>query len=379
VAATTRDADRETSSFDLPLERRLMEMPFDLPQTVAIMLSTGLISWWATGQVRRFALERNLMDVPNARSSHSQPTPRGGGVAIVASFLLTIAALYWADAVDQGLAAALLGSGTLVAVVGFADDRWGLPARWRFAAHVLAALWVLWWLKPFASVSGYGLTVSSLWILLPSFVVFITWCINLFNFMDGIDGIASIETITVAMGGAVLAVVASIPSGTAAPVALAAAAAGFLVWNWPPARIFMGDAGSGFLGLAVATLALWQTSYSAPLFWSWLILVGCFMVDSTTTLLRRVRRGERFHVAHRSHAYQFASRRLAGHLPVSVACGAITLFWLLPIALAVALRWLDGGWGLLIAYLPLVWLAYRLCAGDSHTQHLREAPHPPPR
>jgi Fuc2NAc and GlcNAc transferase len=118
----------------------------------------------------------------------------------------------------------------------------------------------------------------------------------------------------------------------------------------------------------VALLSLWCGQATPALFWSWFILIGCFMVDTTTTLVRRVRRGERFHEAHRSHAYQYASRRVGSHLPVTLACGAINVLWLLPLAAAVALDRLDGVLGVGIAYTPLVWLAFRYKAGDRAAQ-----------
>ena len=198
--------------------------------------------------------------------------------------------------------------------------------------------------------------------------LYIVWMINLFNFMDGIDGIASVEAITTSLGGALLWWLAGSGNGWIAAVVFASCVAGFLVWNFPPAKIFMGDAGSGFLGLMVALLSLWCAQATPVLFWSWFILIGCFMVDATTTLVRRVRRGERFFDAHRAHAYQYAARRAGRHLPVTLACGAINLLWLLPLAALVALGKLDGLTGVLIGYAPLVGLAFHFRAGDSAAQ-----------
>ena len=130
----------------------------------------------------------------------------------------------------------------------------------------------------------------------------------------------------------------------------------------------MGDAGSGFLGALLGFFALWSSIGHPPLFWSWLVLVGCFMVDATTTLVRRVIRGERFYEAHRSHAYQYASRRHGAHLPVTLGFGAITTFWLLPLACLIARGLLDGVLGVVLAYTPLVWLAFRYKAGDRASQ-----------
>jgi len=147
-------------------------------------------------------------------------------------------------------------------------------------------------------------------------------------------------------------------------VLLTAAVAGFLFWNFPPARIFMGDAGSGFLGITLGVMSL-QAAWVAPqLLWSWLILLGVFIVDATFTLLRRLLRGDKVYEAHRSHAYQYASRRFGRHLPVTLAVAALNLFWLLPIALWVGWSGLDGLVGLAIAYAPLIGLALKYKAGE---------------
>ena len=327
-------------------------------------------AWALTFSMRRYALRVGLVDRPNARSSHVVATPRGGGVAIVASYLAVVSAVGASGAVELHLAFALLGSGSLVAILGFVDDRHHLPARWRFLGHLAAAVWVLYWLGPLPPVPLFGRIVDLGIAATLLSALFLVWSINLFNFMDGIDGIASLEAITVSLGGAFVWWLTQPQGDWPIAVAFAACVAGFLVWNFPPARIFMGDAGSGFLGCVVATLALWSSHTASHLFWSWFILGGCFMVDATVTLVRRVARGERFNEAHRSHAYQYAARRHGSHKKVSVAFVVVTLGWLLPIAVAVALHRLDGLVGVLVAYAPLVWLAFRYKAGDRRAQEV---------
>lgn len=148
----------------------------------------------------------------------------------------------------------------------------------------------------------------------------------------------------------------------AVSVLVAASTAGFLVWNFPPARIFMGDAGSNFLGTILAVLAMRAAADSTRLLWGWGILHGVFIVDATVTLLRRLARRDRVHEAHRTHGYQYAARR-HGHRRVTLATGALTWLWLLPVAFAVSTGWLPGVVAVAVAYAPLVGLALRYRAG----------------
>ena len=335
-----------------------------LPGLLTLVLLGSLASWALTSSVRRYALYSGLVDQPNARSSHAVVTPRGGGVAIVVSYFGLVAVLRVSGSVEPRLVAALLGAGSLVALLGFLDDRFTLPARWRFAGHLAAAAWVLVWLGPLPAVPLFGHIIDFGIAATLLSALYLVWSINLFNFMDGIDGIASLEAIAVSLGGAFVWWLTQPQGDWLLAVAFAACVAGFLVWNFPPARIFMGDAGSGFLGCVIATLALWSSHTAAHLFWSWFILGGCFMVDATMTLVRRVIRGERFNEAHRSHAYQYAARRHGSHKLVSVAFMLVTLLWLLPLAVVVALHRLDGIVAVLVAYAPLVALAWHYKAGD---------------
>ncbi len=333
-------------------------------------LAALVSSWLLTGAMRRYALASHLLDTPNERSSHQQPTPRGGGVAFVITYLVLLAALGLTGQIDPRLSIATVAGGVVIAVLGFVDDRSSMSAGKRFLGHLAASIWVLVWMGGVPRIPVFGFTVD-LWIFGPALsLLFATWMINLFNFMDGIDGIASVEAISVSVGGAWLWFATGSGNGWIAALLFAACVAGFLFWNFPPAKIFMGDAGSGFLGLVVATLALWCGHASPSLFWSWFILIGCFMVDATTTLIRRARRGGKFSEAHRSHAYQYASRLYGSHRKVTLAVLALNVIWLLPLATLVAFGRLDGMLGVTIAYAPLVWLAFRYKAGDYALQEV---------
>jgi len=326
-----------------------------------VVLAASLVG---TGLLRRYALRRNIIDVPNDRSSHLVPTPRGGGVAIVLTFLAGLAVLVAAGLADPRTAAALAGAGAIVALVGFLDDHGHVAARWRLLAHFAAALWALVALGGLPPMAALGTTIDLGWMGDVLGVIALVWLLNLYNFMDGIDGIAGVETLAVCVGAILVhRLRGGAEPSWIIPALLAIATLGFLAWNLPPARIFMGDAGSGFLGIALGILALGAAHVSPTLLWSWIILLGIFTVDATVTLLRRLQRGERIYEAHRSHGYQHAAARWGSHGRVSLMVGAINVVWLWPWAALAGVGRVDGLAAATIAYLPLVALALRLRAG----------------
>ncbi|EJN33194.1 MraY family glycosyltransferase [Pseudomonas sp. GM80] len=322
------------------------------------------LSFALTAALRRYALSRSMLDVPNDRSSHTVPTPRGGGVSIVITFVLSLLGMWLGGVIDTGFFTAVAGAGLLIALIGFMDDHGHIAARWRLLGHFIAAGWVLAWTGGLAPVQVLGATFNLSWIGHFLALFYLVWLLNLYNFMDGIDGIASVEAISVCAGVGLLywgSGHASLAWGTSL---LALSVFGFLLWNFPPAKIFMGDAGSGFLGIVLGALSLQAASVDPRYFWAWLILLGIFIVDATFTLLRRLLRGDKVYEAHRSHAYQYASRQYGRHLPVTVAAAVINLLWLFPVAYCVVVLGLDGLLGVAVAYTPLVLLAVKFHAGE---------------
>jgi Fuc2NAc and GlcNAc transferase len=329
---------------------------------------TFIAALLAAGLLRRYAMTRDLMDIPNSRSSHSVPTPRGGGVAIVVCFLIALLLLLQMGYVEWPLFCALFGSGSGVALLGFLDDHGHIAARWRLLGHFIAAGWVLFYLNGLPPVIMLGVTYDLKWFGYLLGALYLVWMLNLYNFMDGIDGLASAEAISVCLGAALIYIVLGYINHSAVLLVMASAVGGFLWWNFPPAKIFMGDAGSGFLGIVLACFSLQAGWLSATLVWSWLILLGVFIVDATWTLLCRLLRGEALYEAHRSHAYQVASRRYGRHLPVTLGVLLINLFWLTPWALVAATGYVDGVLALLLAYSPLLGLAIFFKAGQQENQ-----------
>ena len=333
---------------------------------MAFFLFAMAVSAVLTGLVRKYALARNVLDRPNHRSLHRVPTPRGGGIAIAAVFLGGVGILKYLGTIEGGLALAICGAGGGVGIIGSIDDHRSVSPRVRLICHFAAAAWILYSLNrlPVFNVLGFTLDLATPIGLIVT-AIFLVWMLNLYNFMDGVDGIAGLEAVMVCVCGAYFFVWHSPTSNHwMVPTLLAAASAGFLVWNWPPSRVFMGDVGSGFLGLMMGVLALFAGSLGPELFWSWMILLGVFVVDASVTLGRRLMRGDNVAQAHRSHAYQALSRNLGSHRAVTIIAGAINLVWLMPWAFAVAYGWIQGLVGLAFAYSPLVGLAFYYGAGE---------------
>ena len=328
-----------------------------------ILVTVMIFSWMLTWLLRRYALARNVMDVPNQRSAHSVPTPRGGGVAFVLSVLVAIPCLKWFGFLTPSGSLALMSAGVFVATLGFLDDHGHIAAVWRLLGHAVAAILALYWVDGFPPVVFYS------WILPIGFCantigfLYVVWLVNLYNFMDGVDGFAGAEAICVCLGAALMYWLYGDHRLVVLPLVLASSVAGFLSWNWSPARIFMGDAGSGFLGFILAVLSLQAAHMNPQFFWSWIIFLGVFIVDATLTLLRRVWGLEKIHEAHSTHAYQHAWRKLGSHQSVTIALVVINLVWLWPLGLMVGLGALNGLVGVLIAYLPLLFLALAFHAG----------------
>lgn len=333
-----------------------------MPLWLSLPLVAG-VSLVLTGAMRRYALARSLMDVPNVRSSHSIPTPRSGGIAIVLSFLIVLPVFGLFGTIGWTLIWALLGAGTGIAILGFLDDYGHIAVRWRLFGHFVGSIWALFWLNGLPPLNIFGTAFDLGWVGHVLAAIYLVWMLNLYNFMDGIDGIAGVEAVTVCLGVCLTYRLAGYDHLIWAPLLLAMSVLGFLYWNFPPARIFMGDAGSGFLGMVLGVLSL-QAAWNAPaLLWGWVILLGVFIVDATLTLIRRFLQGARIYEAHRSHAYQFASRQSGRHSIVTLSVVAINVLWLLPIALCVVLLGLDGLTGVVLAYVPLVILAFKFHAG----------------
>lgn len=316
-----------------------------------------------TGYMRAYALKKNIIDNPNERSSHNVPTPRGGGVAVVCSYLLALAVLIYSQQLTVHIGLTLMAAVFVIALLGFLDDHGHINSMLRLAVHFLVAIGVVISLGGFSEVTAFnGLQLGFIANIIA--VLFLVWLLNLYNFMDGINGIASVEAITTVVSMAILYYVLNTTLNSDILWLLAACVFGFLLWNFPKAKIFMGDACSGFLGLTLGILALIALKENLALFCAWIICLGVFVVDATYTLIKRVLSGYKMYDAHRSHSYQILSRKCASHTPVTLAVAAINLLWLFPVAyMTVTQAWAYPELAVLIAYIPLLVVAIKFKAG----------------
>jgi Fuc2NAc and GlcNAc transferase len=310
-------------------------------------------TWW----MRQHALRAGHIVQPHARGSHTRATPVGGGMGFVVP--VTVAwvaiAIAWADSVL--LTTAIVGAS--IALMGYIDDRrriepWIRLSIQAVAAVVIATL-ILWRARGPQGIEYAGYIAGAAFML--------TWSANLFNFMDGIDGLCATESLYVAVAG--LAIAACTGGSTPillALVVLAAALAGFLPWNAPRARIFMGDGGSTWLGFTLAALAIQDAVRLPGLLSAWLILPALFVADATVCVIRRAYRGENVMEAHRAHAYQNLSRILRSHGMVVVIFVGMNLAFLPAVYVALEVptyRWIAT----IAAYAVAVLLAIAARSG----------------
>jgi UDP-N-acetylmuramyl pentapeptide phosphotransferase/UDP-N-acetylglucosamine-1-phosphate transferase len=264
------------------------------------------LSYLGIVPLRRWAERRQILDIPNKRSSHTRPVPRAGGLAIVfLSLVGLIAAWLLNPAWSLSILLTFLMGAALIATVSWIDDLRPLPNRIRFAAHSAGAI---------LAISGFGYwrsidipLVSEFHMGWFGFLITFLWIVgltNAYNFMDGIDGIAGGQAVVAGAGWTVLGLLNDQPLVAILGLLAATTSLGFLGHNWPPARIFMGDVGSAFLGYTFAILPVTAIQNDPRFALIGLLLVWPFVFDTIFTFLRRLRKGENVFSAHRSHLYQ---------------------------------------------------------------------------
>lgn len=324
---------------------------------LSIGVGAAILAWASLFPLRHYLDRWQAIDIPNERSSHTRPTTRGGGL-VIAAVTLVGALLGIANGPANHWAAPLVfvGSAALVALVSWIDDLRSLSSRVRFAAHSGAALLVMaafgWWQVVNLPLIG---EVQQGWLGAVATFVWIVGLTNAYNFMDGIDGIAGTQAVIAGLAWAIFSITYGAWLGALLAILIAATSLGFLGHNWAPARIFMGDVGSAFLGYSLAVLPLIiraeTQAHVASLPLLALLIVWPFVWDTTFTIIRRWRRGENIWAAHRSHLYQRLVIAGWRHAPVTLLYAGLAL---LGVALAYLVVRAPGiaAWLIMLA-LPL--------------------------
>lgn len=282
-----------------------------------IYLMLFIFSFTVTYLIKIYAIKKSFFAKINNRSSHSVPTPHGGGIAIVFSWFLGIIYLYIFNDIDERLFYALL-VGIVVSIISFFDDLFELSPRFRLVCQSLVAFTGLLVLGGFHSVNfGFFIIENQIFTNIFAFLIII-WFINLYNFLDGIDGYAGSEIIFLSLAGYVL-------FSENHFLILFVSTLGFLFWNWDKAKIFMGDVGSTLLGYNVAIFTIYYGNNSSDDFWIWITLFSLFWFDATLTLLRRYVNKEKISQAHKKHAYQRLTQAGWKHKKVVISSISINI------------------------------------------------------
>jgi len=287
-----------------------------------IYIGLLLLSFILTYMIKNYYIKHALLDEINERSSHSVPTPHGGGIALSLVWFIGLFYLNYVGEIENSLFLALL-VGIIISVVSFFDDLYDLSPKVRLIAQAVVAVGGLYFLGGFHSF-GFDFFSIDNQVFTNVFAFFlIVWFINLYNFLDGINGYAGSEIVFLSAAGFFL-------FGGAHFLVLAVATLGFLVWNYGNAKIFMGDVGSTLLGYNVAIFTLYYANQDVNNFWIWIILFGLFLFDATFTLLRRKLNHEKLSEAHKKHAYQRLTQAGWSHAKVvNYSWGVNTLLFCL--------------------------------------------------
>lgn len=304
--------------------------------------------------IYHIAVRRAWLDHPTSRGSHHIPTPRGGGLAINGALLLGFGILYFHDMISIQLWAGFSGSICLLTIIGFVDDLSDVHPLLRFCGQCLACIWGMVLLGNIPAIPLFhDITLPAIFAY-PLLFLLLLWLTNLYNFMDGIDAITSLETIFLSISIGCFAYLHESWSLFYLMAFLAASSLGFLVWNWPPASIFMGDCASTALGCFLGLVVIAFSLEDLALFWPCLILMNYYLIDSTMTLLLRVWERKPWYKPHREHLYQQLALKMSSHLKANAVVMAINLLWLFPLAY-VAFQSVSHGFFIFIfSALPLI-------------------------
>jgi Fuc2NAc and GlcNAc transferase len=306
---------------------------------------------------KKIAIYYNILATKNHRTLHSFPAPKGGGIVFSLLSILAIFLIWWNWQLKEGLILALALGGFIATLFGLVDDIKNIRARIKLFIQFLLACWVVYCLY-FSEL--LSLEMMTIYMTIPIILFLMVWMMNAYNFIDGIDGMAAAAAIFVS---AALALVLLLTDGPIEIIAflilLASTVIGFIIYNWPPATIFMGDAGSVFLGYIFGVLLLFTVLNNDISIWVWLTVFGYFFADTLVTQITRVVLVKKWYLGHRSHAYQNLARISGSHLKVTSGVTLYNIFWILPLTMWAALQPEMEILAVILSITPALVIAYK--------------------
>ena len=316
-----------------------------------------LISWLGIFIYRKIAVKKSILAYSNFRMLHEGSIPKGGGIVFSFIFVACVSVLWWFGKLPEDIFWVLGVGGFVAALFGFLDDLINIRASQKMIVQVCLSGWTLYW---FGGPVLSEINLIPNFISIPFFLFFLVWVINAYNFMDGIDGMASSGAVFIS---GTLAIVMLITDGSLELAILffllIASVGAFMIFNWPPASIFMGDAGSVFLGYVFGSLILDTILNVEISVWTWLTVFGYFIADTTVTQIARVILVKNWYGAHRSHAYQNLARITGSHLKITMGVTAYNLVWIFPLTIWTLLQPEMAIFAAVLAITPGVVLTYK--------------------
>ncbi len=325
--------------------------------SILFFISVFIVNSMGIFLYRKIAISYGILANPNFRTLHEFPVPRGGGVVFSLIFVIGVFVLWYVDLLSVELLLILGFGGAVAALFGFIDDVYNISASRKLLIQICLSIWILYWLGDGVLLHGSGLLRI---MIIPLLMLFIVWMINAYNFMDGIDGMAVSGAFYITGSLTLIMLITNSSSElTVLFVLLMASVGAFMLFNWPPASIFMGDSGSVFLGYIFASFILISVIRNEISLWTWLVIFGYFFADTTVTQIARLILVKKWYSAHRSHAYQNLAMITGSHLRITGGVTAYHILWLLPLSLWTVLQPDSALFAVFLAVIPGLVIAYK--------------------
>jgi len=338
----------------------------DLFYLILLFFCILIASISITYYVRHLAVKNDLFDIPNQRSSHNIPTPKGGGISIIVLLIITTGGLFYFQMISREIMLSITVGLLIISIIGFIDDYKNLPILIRLIGYTFGAMISLYFIggvdSLFESSHNFfkccDINISKFEVAGPFFaILYMLWLTNLYNFMDGVDGFAAVQTICVSLFCSFLFYFSGNYALAVIMFCLVSATIGFLYWNWAPAKIFMGDVGSCSIGFFFGLFSIYTAKEEIIPISIWLILLAPFIGDATFTLIKRMINKEKWYKAHNSHAFQNLFQLGLSHGQLTIGLLLINLLFIWPLAIFVQINQNYDLYVALLAYI-LVWIVW---------------------